>query len=473
MVAFFYILALLAVGLSLFPRPPHVPRAEAAGTTRRPLARRDLVLLATLCAMLCVLFALQTALTDRAALSQRPLPAWFLTLPLLFFAPDPPFHALPDRALVEWTQLLAVLESALLLAIFIVVRRIDCRQRSVIALAVLTALCMSALAFGSRVACSDLYAYVAQALVWPHQYAPPAIPFAGDAAHLNFMWGTPIVPSPYGPLWNAIGAIAIAGTHAFWQQTLAFRWLGFASLALCVSCVWRLLGASAAALLFAINPALYDRYLIRANNDLSGVALILLAALARQRTWLAVLLVAAAGTIKLPLLLAGLVVFWDKPSLRQRLGPALCALALGLAASLAFGGVDYIRALQSTYATYDHGPSTVQQALHWTLALVALAAIGLALWRRRFVLGLDWSFLSFGQYPLSQYLAWCLPYVLVGSASPFPFLISWPLLDYALSLEYEYTPFFLVERFLLILGVAAAVGFAVLSRRRQPTALAS
>ncbi len=412
MVAPYYILAILALGLSLFSGRSFADAPARAGLRVGP---RDTVLFAALCVALCVTFALQTAVTDRAVLHQALVPDWFdSALPLKFFAPDPPFSATANRSLVEWAQALSVVQSLVLLAIFGVMRRADCRRLGVVIITLLTAACLAAVALRSLTTSVDLYFYIAHALDWPHQYAPLAVRLPGDDSIINSIWGTPLLPSPYGPLWSIIAAGAVAMTHSLWQQVLAMRLLGLAAIATCTFCVYRVLGPSVATILFALNPALYGRYLIRAHNDLTGVAFILLAYVVRRHVWLAILLVAAAGTIKLPLILSGIVVFWDRPSLKERLWPSLSAGALWLAASLAFGGKQYFDALGQVYAGYDHAPPLLQQALHLTLCIVAVAAVGLALWRQRFSVGVGWSFPSLGQYPLSQYLAWSLPYVLLG-----------------------------------------------------------
>jgi len=218
---------------------------------------------------------------------------------------------------------------------------------------------------------------------------------------------------------------------------------------------------------------MYVRYLIRAHNDLSGVALILIAAVARSTTWLAVLLIAAAGAVKFPLLLSGLVIFWDRPTLARRLVPAGAAVLLGMAVSYVSGGSEYLIALKSVYGLYDHAPPLAERSIHLLLVAVAFAAVALALFRQRFLFGAGWSFVSLGQFPLAHYLGWCLPYVLLGEASALPFLVSWPALDQALTLEYPYTTFFLIERSLAIVLVVAAIGYALIARRAKEPLKAS
>lgn len=463
MVAFFYILALLVAALSAlgFRQPADAARPQ------RELSRNDLVRFGLLCAALVADFALQAALTDRAVLSQTPLPDWFRRLPLLYFAPYPPIGASVDEALVQWTQILAVIQSAILLGMYAVMRGVRCRGKSLAAITFLTAALLATIAFRSVTTDVDSYLYIGHALVWPHEYAAPAIAFTGEDASINRMWGTPLLPSAYGPLWNLLAAIALRGTSSLWQQAIVVRAIGLTSIVVCALCIWRLRGASIVTLLFVLNPALYVRYLVRAHNDLTGVAFILAAALLRRQTWAAVLLVAAAGAIKFPLLLSGLVVFWDRPTLAARLSPALSAAALGFAASLALGGVEYSSALKSVYDLYNHNPPLVEQAFHVLLVGVAFAAVALALVRKRFSFGAGWSFVALGQFPLAHYLGWCVPYVLLGNATAIPFLVSWPALAEALTLEYPYTPFFLVERSLLVVGIVAAIGVAILSRRSK------
>jgi hypothetical protein len=222
-----------------------------------------------------------------------------------------------------------------------------------------------------------------------------------------------------------------------------------------------------AKVLFALNPTIYLSYLSRAHNDLAGVALILAATVLKKRTWLAVLLVAAAGTIKLPLLIAGLIVFWDRPTLKARVYPALASIVACLAASLAFGGVAYFRAFQTVYRAYDHSPPVLQQVIHLAVAGVALGATVAALWRQRFLLGAEWSFVSLGQFALPWYLAWGLPYALLGSAGAVPFLVSWPALDYLISTEFASTPFSIIERSVIVSALVAAIALKLFARRAK------
>jgi len=463
-VAFFYVLALLAVGLSVFQ-----PRVQATGApdVRREPRRKDVILFAVLCALLCAVFALQTALTDRAVLAQTPLPDWFRGLPLLYFAPYPPISAAVDESLVQWTQLLAVVESAILLGMYFALRRIDCRGRAFARVTFLSMAILSIIALRSVTTDVDSYLYIGHALVWTREYVAPPIPFIGEDAVINRMWGMPLLPSAYGPLWGLIARLSLGGTRALWQQAFEMRLLGLIAIAVCVAYASRLQGSSVATLLFALNPAMYVRYLTRAHNDLTGVAFIFVAAAARKRTWLAVLLVAAAGTIKFPLVLGGLIVFWDRPTMAKRLVPALAATVLAIGASWVFGGTAYVNALKVLYRLYDHSPTPLEQVFHLLLIAVAFAAVVLVLIRQRFLFGAGWSFVSLGQFPLAHYLAWCLPYVLLGEATAIPFLVSWPALDQALTLEYPYTPFFLFERSAAIAGVIAALGFALLSHRSK------
>jgi hypothetical protein len=466
-VAFFYVLALLAVGLSVFQ---FRTRSADRPLGTREASRNDVALYALLCVALCATFALQTALTDRAVLSQTPLPDWFRQLPLLYFAPYAPISATVDMGLIQWTQVLAVLESAILFGIYLCLRSLEHRRTALIATTFVAAAVLVAIALRSVTTDVDSYLYIGHGLVWPHEYAAPAAPFTADDALINRMWGTPLLPSAYGPLWNFLAHLALAGTSDLAQQALTVRLLGLGAIAVCIACVWRLSGPSIVAFVFTLDPAMYVRYLIRAHNDLSGVALILVAAVARKTTWVAVILVAAAGAIKFPLLLSGLVIFWDRPTLIRRLVPAAAAALLGIAVSYVSGGSEYVVALQAVYGLYDHAPPLAERAIHLLLVAVAFAAVALALFRQRFLFGAGWSFVALGQFPLAHYLGWCLPYVLLGEASALPFLVSWPALDQALTLEYPYTPFFLIERSLAIVFIVAAIGYGLIARRSKPAA---
>jgi hypothetical protein len=136
-----------------------------------------------------------------------------------------------------------------------------------------------------------------------------------------------------------------------------------------------------------------------------------------------------------------------------------------LAGSIAFGGEAYIRALGAVYHMYDHSPPPLQQTLHLAVVAIALAAVAAALWRKRFLSGAEWSFAGLGQYALPQYLAWCLPYALLGGASAVPFLVSWPIVDDVLSLNYGATNVFFIERTVLVAGIVATIVLTIFARR--------
>ena len=462
MVAFPFVLGVLAVGLSLFQNRPD-PKGRAP---RSPITERRTAVFVALCVLLCALFALQTAFADRAVLTQRPLPPWFLqTLPLQFFAPDPPFNANANTWLVQWAQILAVVESTVLLAMYAVLRDTDCRRRSITVVVALSAIFMTAISLHSVVTSVDSYLYVAQGLIWPHQYAPPPVRFAGDDAVLNEIWGMPILPSAYGPLWTPLVALAISGAHTLGQQALA----------VCFSDSERSRCASPAC---GVTRRVGDVDSVRAQPrtvrtvfDPLAQRLVGGSPRSRRGRRQALHLVCRAPRCsgrndQASGLTRGARRVLVQADVTRAVDSGFFSARARLL-RLARDRGRIFRSMAAVYAAYDHSPPPLQQAFHLTFATFALAGIALALWRRNFLFGLGWSFPSLGQYALPQYLAWSLPYVLAGNATPFPFLIVWPVVDYTLSLEFAYTPYFLLERFVLVLGVIAAIGYGLLSWRAR------
>ena len=71
----------------------------------------------------------------------------------------------------------------------------------------------------------DAYAYSGYAKL-PHladAYAPPATRLSGSFGVVNDVWGTPLVPSYYGPLWVALSKVVAGGAQSLASAIFAFR----------------------------------------------------------------------------------------------------------------------------------------------------------------------------------------------------------------------------------------------------------
>jgi hypothetical protein len=331
-----------------------------------------------------------------------------------------------------------------------------------------TALTMGYLAIEARVSESaDMYAYVGLARALPSAYQPGLAPLSGDEAVINRLWGLPLVPSAYGPLWLAISKVAIAHAPTLAAKLTALRLLGLAAICACIGTLWSMGLPRAVLALFAVNPAVYELFVVQAHNDLIGVSFILAAALARPRSRVAALaLCAAAGAIKVPFMLIGVLVFASESTLARRVRLALLSAAVSLSVSLAWGGLPYIWALRRIFELGGGFGSPFQLTLHATIGLVAVGAIVVVVLRRYFSPALPWLMPALGRTPLPHYLAWSLPAIFLDSKPNWTFLATMPIIAFLLDSAYPAT--FLKIGVVVALGLAALVYAFVLARRRTP-----
>jgi hypothetical protein len=195
-----------------------------------------------------------------------------------------------------------------------------------------------------------------------------------------------------------------------------------------------------AAALFALNPALWQLYVVEAHNDIVGVALILIAFACRRNAVLSLGFVALAGMVKLPFLLMGVLVFASETSVRKRLALATSGVLAGTGLSLLFGGRAYVGAMRDIAMRSAHSISPYLYTFHLALALLALLAVISAIVKRRFFWGASFSFVALGQYPAAQYLGWAIPYALNDETQGALYLISLPLAAYMGSFVFPATP---------------------------------
>ena len=454
-----YLLGIVVAALSWRPdlRFPVLARWDVRGRT----ATCIVTLAAT---ALVATYALQSGLLD-TAVAEQAQPAWQRALPYALFVQGP-VHT--GARLAVRVELLTIGQSLLLCAVYVGLSRLR-RPREVaiaIAVTIFGAALMAAIALGARLAGPDLYANVAFG-VTAHPYDPIGDALPRPDAAIARIGEYPLVPSPYGPAWNALARVLAACSASLANQVLAFRVAGVAAMIVSIGALAAMRRTTLAAL-FALDPLLWQFYVAEAHNDIVGIALVLTAFALRRRTVVAIALVALAGTVKLPFVVLGSVVFALGSTWRARLVPAAVAAALAIAASLAFGGVPYALALHRTVLLYAGTSSALANAAHVVLALIGLGSLAFALAASRFGWGVPWSFVAFGQFATPWYLGWGIPYASTSETRGAVYLAALPISGYLTTLLFDDTTFFDVTRVLLLAGLLFAAIVAV--DRRSPAA---
>jgi hypothetical protein len=436
---------------------------SASNSLRRAFA--PTLTAAACCALLCVLFALDVSMVG-AAVRERHNALPERLLPIATIQPGAMYLGDIDSTSAMKIEVIRIAEVFVLGAFGLLLGAKRLRTNVFASLVVGTALTMGYLAIEDRVSESaDMYAYVGLAQAVPSAYHPGATPFSGDEAVINRLWGLPLVPSAYGPLWVAISKAATAPATTLAGKLITLRLLGLAAFAICIGVLWSLGSPRGVLALFAVNPAVYELFVTQAHNDLIGVAFILLAALARPRSRVAALILcAAAGAIKLPLILVAMLVFASEATPAGRVRLALVSAAMSLAISLTWAGPSYIWALLRVSELEGVPGSPLQLAFHAIIALFAIAAILTTVIRGWFVPGSPWLMPALGRTPLPHYLGWSLPVVFLDPTPKWAFLATMPLVAFLLDSAYPATP--LKIAVLVALGLAALIYAFVLTRRR-------
>jgi hypothetical protein len=229
-------------------------------------------------------------------------------------------------------------------------------------------------------------------------------------------------------------------------------------------------GANAAVLaLVAFDPALYFAYVVNAHGDLLAVVLLIGAlAAAAALPLVAAVLVACAGLLKLPLVLLAPVVFTGRGALRARLGYAVLAVVLAVAASLWLGGRVYF----DLFAAQLHAvfvPVTragaVATAVRCGLLIVAAFALANAFVRGVVRRAAAWSFVALAPLISPAALVWTLPYAALARPVLAEVLILLPIAAALLDVSFPRPGFG-------VLATAAMLAYAIFDavRRRAPAA---
>jgi hypothetical protein len=275
---------------------------------------------------------------------------------------------------------------------------------------------------------SDSYLYVGLGTLGVHAYAPPPVAFPGDLHLINAIWGTPLFPSAYGPVWIAVAALLIAPLGSLGAKLFAFKLFGLVCVLACV-CLARLLGAARVVVAgIACNPALYITYVASAHNDLFAIDLVLLAMLAARRSVpLAYAFALAASLVKLTLVPVAIVAVAKQPSIWVR-GSFAFLLALAVATLYALHGGLLWHALTPAVQQYRHVWSPLELALRAALVVVALASSAWIVVSGRVRAQAAWAAPALGASMLASYTIWGLPLALTARPVAVVYLVTLPIL---------------------------------------------
>jgi len=418
-------LSALALVLAGFLRPRIPAEAEQSAPPGQP----PFALVALLCALLTALFLVQLRAIEITVVTQWPFPRAYAGLPLVPIDELPPFSLIPPWFSTT-VLVLTLAETAVLFALYraLLGRRLTLATGACIGIS--CAVMLAAALRTPAVTSGDVYLYVAYAHLGFSAYAPADVPFSGEFGVLNNMWGLPILPAAYGPLWIGFARLSLLAGPTLGAQLAFFRIAGALFFCACLWLVAVLRRDAAAVALFALNPALLEQYVADSHNDLFGLALTLLAFLAvRRNTAAAIILVAAAGAAKLPYALIGSLAFVTLPAPARRMLPAALAIGLGVGASELFSGGHYLLSAAHVAKLYAYRDA-LTEAVRFAVAAVAVAAVAVALATRRLNRGASWSFMALGTELFPWYAAWGIPYALLEDSWFCVYLLSLPLVAF-------------------------------------------
>ncbi|HTX59247.1 MAG TPA: hypothetical protein VMH02_06165 [Verrucomicrobiae bacterium] len=398
--------------------------------------------------VLLLAFAGQLACFWHAAQAAARAEPWRAALPIGVAVAN-----VPHAQLVAGTLLaLALVQSFALLALH---RAPPSRGLVVAGSAALFALALAAPAFVSP----DPYAYVGDALLGVRSYAPPAQPFAGAFGLVNRLFGAPMLPSPYGPLWTACATLVTAAFGSLLGKLFALRLFG-------LGCVLALLAALRAfgvprrvVALVALNPAIALEYVAGAHNDALGLAALAVAAvLVRRSAVLASATIAIAGLVKLPFVVLGLPLLAAIEPRARRYACAISAAVVALGVSWWSGGAAYFGGL----AVHVPVPGPAYP-LNVAVAFFALCAIGIAFLGGPRLRSALWLIAMASSYVATWYLFYGAPYALARRRLFAYLAIALPFADALLDAK-----FMQWWTSAIVLPLVVACSFTLARRRPRP-----
>jgi hypothetical protein len=454
--AHYLVLIALWVASLALPRRP----AREASPRARGVAPLPQVLFCT--ALLAAAAVAQLHVVALAAHQQVPLPAWRAALPLVPIDDSPPLFGHTAAWIGESSGALALLQSALLAALYAFVRGRTLSRAAWFGVAGAGGLIALAALFTSGLTSSDIYLYAGHGMLGLGAYSPPAARFGGEFGAINDLRGVPIYPSLYGPLWLAVASGVSLGVHGLGAQLFAFRALGLTLFAACLALLAAMRCPPVIVALFALDPAFYEQFVADAHNDVLPLALTLAALwLAPRRAWLGCLLVVAAGATKLPFAIAGLVAFGAIPSRARRIALGTASVLGALAATFVASGGMYFSNSARMSARITHDAFIV--VTHDVAIALALTAAVLALVFGRYLAGASWSFVSLSTTLFPWYVAWSVPYALAEETLLPAFLCTLPVATFLMSSVYAPTA---LGEALNLLAIAAPLLLVVRARRK-------
>jgi hypothetical protein len=353
-----------------------------------------------------------------------------------------------------------ILQTGLLVALARVIGR---PSRPLVVALSFVAFVMLAFSLNQQNTGGDVVAYVGSTLE-ANPYDPSHRAFPPNFASVNREWGLPLIPSTYGPLWNAIAKVAVSPFSTLRGKILGFQILGALALISIVATLVRTKAPPAVVALVALNPFLWETYVAEGHNDLLAAAFVIVAARS-TRTRSIVILVVAAAAIKVSFALTGLTTLARIERLRDRVSGFLLIGALATLA-IAVVGPQYPRSVIRVLNLYAHpipfGDVALRCLTEIAVGCFALVAI---IWGR-VSWGTGWITIAIGQFPLTNYLCWGLPTALVGRGAT-AFLAALPYAAFEANNILVETPLTATVR-TLVAAVLASILFFSLRRGRSP-----
>jgi hypothetical protein len=284
-------------------------------------------------------------------------------------------------------------------------------------------------------ATTDPYEYIGSGMLGFRSYAPGPNPFAGTIyapidAHV------PMRGVLYGPLWLSIdiGVTSLAGT--IMAKLIALRVFNAILLAGLVWILARARVAPASLVALGLNPALWFYVVVNPHADIEGLVAVAGAfALAqRDKGILAMLLVVAAGLIKVPFVVAGAAAFAPL-GMRRRILLAAVSTVLAVVISYLIPGPRYFSSIFGHVhmwagRAHERGADGFVYAIPFVVAIMIVFVVS-----RRSVTGAAWLFGQMSPLAAPWYLFWGMPYAF-ASRTFVLYLVALPLFGAMLDAMY-------------------------------------
>jgi hypothetical protein len=374
---------------------------------------------------LAVAFSAQLAVIDYMGMHQIASPCWLhLPMPVVADLTEDsggPAQIVPSFLLVA----LALIQSALLAVLFGALRTQPSRKVAwtVAAVAVAT---LTAAVLAPALTSPDPFLYLMYAKLGfgafapaPHAVSLPELPLA--------QWCTQrVLPSAYGPGFILYIQALVGWLHS---PVAAVTLMRVANAGWFILLLWLLRAAGLSPALLAVtalNPALLFQYVANPHNDIIACTFVVAAIVIAQRSVLAgSLLVICAALVKLPFALVGCLIFVRLRSSSVRVAAAAATIAAAVGISYVLAGPKYFAGL----SFYSHLLAADADGFAWLAALVAIGAVGAALFWRRFIFVAAYAFPALPIVELAPWYAiWSLPYALMERTSLDRFLVLMPLM---------------------------------------------